>query len=81
MSSILQLPILIFPCVKGHMMYLLWFNFSQNDWQPKNVIIDLFEVTKYTTHALVRSMIDLLEKYGPRKKSLPILRMKGLTSM
>jgi hypothetical protein len=81
MSLILQLPILIFPCAKGHMMYLLWFNFLQNDWQPKNVIIDLFEVTKNTTHALVQSMIDLLENNGPRKKSLPMLRMKGLTSM
>jgi hypothetical protein len=48
-------------------MYLLWFNFLQNDWQPKNVIIDLFEVTKNTTHVLVQSMIDLLEKYGPKK--------------
>jgi hypothetical protein len=66
---------------KGAYDVLLLLNSLQNDWQPKNVIIDLFEVTKNTTHVLAQSMIDLLEKYGPRKKSLLMLRMKGLTSM
>jgi cytosine/adenosine deaminase-related metal-dependent hydrolase len=42
--------------------------FLSSDWQPKHVIIGLFEAIETTSQALTRSFIDLLDKYGLRKK-------------
>jgi len=48
--------------------------FLGNDWQPKHVAISLFEVTKINGQALVRSLTELLDKYGLRKKIILVVK-------
>jgi hypothetical protein len=45
------------------------------------VTIGLFEVNEITKQALAKILKDLLDKYGLRKKSLPMSKMKVLISM
>jgi hypothetical protein len=45
------------------------------------VIIGLFEATKTTRQALVKSLTQLLDKYGLRKNLLFMSKMKDLISM
>jgi hypothetical protein len=57
-------------------------NFLSNDWKPKHVIIGLFEATKITRQALVKSLTELLDKYGLKKKKILLMsKMKDLISM
>jgi hypothetical protein len=42
--------------------------FLESDCQLKHVTISFFETTKIIRHALAQSLIDLLDKYGLRKK-------------
>ncbi len=51
--------------------------FLSSDQQPKHVIISLFEATKTTTQALVRSLTKLLNKYGLRKKIITYVKNEG----
>ncbi len=62
-------------------VFTLVINFLSNDWQPKHVTIGLFEATKITGQALVKSLIELLDKYGLKKKILLMSKMKDLFSM
>jgi hypothetical protein len=50
-------------------VFALLINFLSNDWQPKHVIIGLFETIKTTRQALAKSLTKLLDKYGLRKKN------------
>jgi len=42
--------------------------FLESNCQLRNVTIGLFEATKMIGHALTQSLIDLLDKYGLKKK-------------
>jgi len=52
-------------------------NFLSSDWQPKHVIIGLFEVTKTIRQALAKSLIELLDKYGLRKNIISYFKDEG----
>ncbi len=43
--------------------------FLSSDWQPKHVIIGLFEAIEIINQALTKSLTNLLDKYGLKKKS------------
>jgi hypothetical protein len=58
-------------------VFALMINFLGNDWQPKHVTIGLFKVTKIIDQALVRSLTELLDKYGLRKKIIVYVRDEG----
>jgi hypothetical protein len=53
----------------AHDVFELVINFLGNDWQLKHVTISLFEASETTWQALVKNLIDLLDKYGLRKKN------------
>jgi DNA-directed RNA polymerase subunit H (RpoH/RPB5) len=59
-------------------VFALVINFLSNDLQPKHVTINLFEATKILRQTLVKSLTKLLDKYGFKKKLLPMLKMKDL---
>jgi hypothetical protein len=63
-------------------VFALMINFFSNDLQPKHVTIGLFEVIETNGQALVRSLIELLDKYGLRKKIIAYMsKMRGQISM
>jgi hypothetical protein len=62
-------------------VFALVINFLGSDWQPKHVIIAFFEVIETTSQALAKSLIKLLNKYGLRKRSLFMSKMRGQISM
>ncbi len=61
----------------AHDVFALMINFLNNDWQPKHVIIGLFEAIETTSQALVRSLIELLDKYGLKKKIIAYVKDEG----
>jgi len=54
----------------AHDVFALVLNFLGSNWQPKYIIVGLFEATNISRHLLVRNLIDLLDKFGLKKKSL-----------
>ncbi len=58
-------------------VFALVINFLGSDWQPKHVTIGLFKATKTTSLAMVRSLIELLDKYGLRKKIITYVKDEG----
>ncbi len=50
-------------------VFALIINFLSSDWQPKHVIIGLFEAINIIGQTLARFLIELLDKYGLRKKN------------
>jgi hypothetical protein len=52
-------------------VFTLVVNFLSNDWQPKHVTIGLFETTGQT---LAKCLIELLNKYGLRKKIITYIK-------
>jgi hypothetical protein len=57
--------------------FALIFNCLGNDWQPKHVTIGLFEVIETISQALAINLIELLEKYGLRKKIITYVKVEG----
>ncbi len=53
-------------------IFALMINFLSSDWQPKHVTIGLFETIETIGQTLVRSLTELLDKYGLRKKIMPM---------
>jgi hypothetical protein len=51
--------------------------FLSNDWQPKHVTINLFGATKTIGQALAKSLTELLDKYGLRKKNIAYVKDEG----
>ncbi len=62
-------------------VFALVINFLNSDWQPKHVTIGLFETTNTIGQALARSLIELLDKYGLRKKIIAYVKDEGQISM
>jgi len=62
-------------------VFALVINFLSSDWQPKHVTIGLFEATNTIGQALARSLIELLDKYGLRKKIITYVKNEGQISM
>jgi len=58
-------------------VFALVINFLGSDWQPKHLAIGLFEATKTTSQALVRSLTKLLDKYGLRKNIIVVVKDEG----
>jgi len=58
-------------------VFALMINFFSNDWQPKHVTNGLFEAIETIGQALVRSLIELLDKYGLRKKIIVYVKDEG----
>ncbi len=59
-------------------VFALVINFLNCDQHPKHVTIGLFEVTKITSQALVRSLTELFNKYRLRKKIIVYVKDEGL---
>ncbi len=51
--------------------------FWRSDWCPKHVTIDLFEATKTTWQGLAKSLTNLLDKHGLRKKIFAYVKDEG----
>ncbi len=62
----------------AHDVFALAIIFLGFNWQPKHIIVGLFEVTKTSRHVLVRNLIDLLDKFGLRKNNHCICEKWGL---
>jgi hypothetical protein len=62
----------------AHDVFALVVNFLGFNWQPKHIIIGLFETTKNFEHVLARNLIDSLDKFGSRKKNHCICERWGL---
>jgi hypothetical protein len=45
-------------------VFALMINFLNNNWQPKHVIINVFEATKILRQTLAKSLTKLWDKYG-----------------
>jgi hypothetical protein len=58
-------------------VFALVINFLWSNWWLKHVTIGLFEITKITRQPLVRSLINLLGKYGLRKKIIVYVKDEG----
>jgi hypothetical protein len=58
-------------------VFTLVINFLSSDWQPKHVTIGLFEATETIGQALAKSLIELLDKYGLRKKIIIYVKDEG----
>jgi hypothetical protein len=58
-------------------VFTLVINFLSNDWQPKHVTIGLFETTKTIGQVLAKSLIELLDKCGLRKKIIIYVKDEG----
>ncbi len=50
------------------MFFSLVIKFLGSDWQPKHVIIGLFEVIESNSQTLAKILMKLLNKYDLRKK-------------
>jgi hypothetical protein len=60
-----------------YVVFALMINFLCNKWQPKHVIIGLFEATETIGQTLARSLTKLLDKYGLRKKIIAYVKDEG----
>jgi hypothetical protein len=58
-------------------VFALVINFLGKDWQPKHVTIGLFKMIETIGQALVKSLIDLLDKYGLMKKIIVYVKDEG----
>jgi 5'-3' exonuclease len=59
-------------------VFALMINFLGNDWLPKHVTIDLlFEGIEIIGQTLARSLIELLNKYGLKKKIIVYVKDEG----
>ncbi len=69
---------MIYGCQKTLItFFVLVINFLDENWQPKKVIIGLFEVTKTIGQALVINLNELLDSYGLKKKIIAYLKDEG----
>jgi hypothetical protein len=62
---------------RAYEVFALVINFLGSDWQPKHVIIGLFEVTETNGQTLARNLIKLLDKYGLKKKIISYVKDEG----
>jgi hypothetical protein len=60
-----------------HNIFSLVINLLGFDWQPKLVIIGLFETTKTIEQALVNNLTKLLDQYGLKNKSITYVKDEG----
>jgi hypothetical protein len=58
-------------------VFALVINVLGNDWQPKHMTIGLFEAIKNINQALVKTLIELLDKYGLKKKIIANVKDEG----
>jgi hypothetical protein len=52
-------------------------NFLRVDWQPKHILIGLFEAYDTSMHALAKDLTRLLNKYDLRKKNISYVKDEG----
>jgi hypothetical protein len=58
-------------------VFALVIYFLSSGWQSKHVIINLFEAIKTIGQVLAKSLIELLDKYGLRKKIIVYVKDEG----
>jgi hypothetical protein len=61
----------------AHDIFVLVINLLGSDWQPKQVTINLFEVTKITGQTLVNNLTKLFDQYGLRNKIIAYVNDEG----
>lgn len=76
-SVILPLLVLIYECLGAHNVLALVITFEGFDWKPKHVILDLFEVSKTSRHALAKILTNLLNEYGLKNRIIIYVKYKG----
>jgi hypothetical protein len=62
----------------AYAIFAINIKFLGANWQPKHIVIRLFETFDTSGHALAKDLIELLGKYDLRKKTLLMLKMKDL---
>jgi hypothetical protein len=60
---------------EAHVIFVLIIKILGVNWQPKHITIRIFETTHIIWHALVTSLINLLNKHGIRKKILVYVKV------
>jgi hypothetical protein len=60
---------------EAHDVFVLVIKFLGVNWQPKHINIRLFEAMHIIWHALVTSLINLLNKHGLRKKIMVYVKV------
>jgi hypothetical protein len=61
----------------AHDIFVLVIHFLGSHWQPKYVIIGLFEAIENIGQALVNNLTKLFNQYGLKKKLLHMSKMRG----
>jgi hypothetical protein len=56
----------------AHDIFVLVINFAGSDWQPKQVITSLFEITETIDQTLANKLIELFDQYGLKRKIIVI---------
>jgi hypothetical protein len=59
-------------------IFALVINFFDENWQPKNVTIGLFEATETIGQALAKNLRKLLDSYGLNKKTIAYVKVEGV---
>ncbi len=59
-------------------IFALVINFLDENWQPKKMIIGLFEATKTIGQALVRNLRELFDSYVLSKKIIAYVKYEGV---
>ncbi len=54
----------------AHDIFVLTINFLGVNWQPKHIVIELFETMHISKQSLANNLIELLENMVQRKKKL-----------
>ncbi len=64
--------------VKGtYDIFALGINFLGRNWQPKHIIVGLFEAMDTSSQVLAKDLIELLGKYNLKKKIITYVKDEG----
>jgi hypothetical protein len=64
--------------VKGtYDIFALGIKFFGRNWQPKHIIVGLFEAMDTSDQALAKDLIELLRKYNLKKKIIAYVKDEG----
>ncbi len=61
----------------AHDIFALMINFLGVNWQPKHIMIELFETMDISKQAVANNLIELLENMVQRKKKSLMRKIRG----
>jgi hypothetical protein len=61
----------------AHDIFALMINFLGVNWQPKHIMIELFETMHISKQSLANTLIELLENMVQRKKKSLMRKIRG----